>query len=70
MNLQETVKRIEALEEDKAAISDEIKDVYKEAASSGFDKKTLQAVIARRKIERTEREQRDALLATYEGELA
>lgn len=63
--LKSFVARIERLEEDKANIAQDIKDVLTEAESDGFDKKALRSVIRLRKIDRAEREAMDALLDTY-----
>lgn len=63
--LKSVVERIEKLEEEKKAISDDIRDVYAEAKGNGFDVKALRAIIRLRKIEPTEREEQDAILETY-----
>jgi uncharacterized protein (UPF0335 family) len=63
------IERIERLEEEKKGISDDIKDVYLEAKSQGFDPKTMKAVVRRRAIERAQREEQDAILHTYETAL-
>ena len=47
--LKSFIERIEHLEEEKAEVADNIKEVYSEAKSRGFDTKVLRAVIARRK---------------------
>ena len=63
--LKAIVERIEKLEEEKKAISDDIRDVYAESKANGFDVKALRAIIRLRKIEPTEREEQDAILETY-----
>lgn len=63
--LKSIVERIERLDEEKKAISDDIKDVYTEAAASGFDKKALRAVIRLRKLDKAERDEQDALQTMY-----
>lgn len=63
--LKAFVERIEKLEEEKKAISDDIRDVYAESKANGFDVKALRQIIKLRKIEPTEREEQDAILATY-----
>ncbi len=63
--LKAIVERIEKLEEEKKAISDDIRDVYAEAKGNGFDTKALRAIIRLRKIEPTEREEQDLILETY-----
>lgn len=47
--LKSFIERIENLEEEKAEVAENIKEVYSEAKSRGFDTKVLRAVIARRK---------------------
>lgn len=54
-------ERIERLEEEKRAIADDIKDVYKEAVGNGFDGKVLKKVIALRAMDKDDR---DHLLST------
>ena len=63
--LRSYVERIENLEETKAEISSDIKDVFEQANSSGFDKKALRAVIKMRKQDKEEREQLEGIVATY-----
>lgn len=67
--LQAIVQRIERLEEDKAAIAGDIKEVYAEAKANGFDTKILRKVIALRKKEAAERVEEQAILETYMGAL-
>ena len=59
------IERIERLEEEKKAISDDIKDVYSEAASTGYDKKILRQVIKLRKMRADERQEMEAVLEAY-----
>ena len=63
--LKAFVERIEKLEEEKKAISDDIRDVYAESKANGFDVKALRQIIKLRKIEPTERDEQDAILETY-----
>lgn len=63
--LKAFVERIEKLEEEKKAISDDIRDVYAEAKGNGFDVKALRTIIKMRKQEPTEREEQEAILETY-----
>ena len=60
--LRALVERIERLEEEKAALSADIREVYGEAKSSGFDVKTLRQVIRLRKIDHADRQEQEALL--------
>lgn len=59
------VERIERLEEEKKTVADDIKDVYGEAKSMGFDTKILKKVIALRKKDDQERMEEDLILDTY-----
>ena len=61
------VARIERLEEDKAAVMADMKEVYAEAKSMGFDTKILRKVVALRKVDRRERQETEALPELYLG---
>jgi uncharacterized protein (UPF0335 family) len=63
--LRTYVERIERLEEEKAALAGDIKDIYAEAKSTGFDTKAMRTVIRLRKQDATERRDQEAVLATY-----
>lgn len=63
--LKSVVERIEKLEEEKAAIADDIKEVYAEAKANGFDTKILRTVIRLRKQDSNERQEQEALLDLY-----
>jgi len=63
--LKAFVERIERLEEEKKATSDDIRDVYAEAKANGFDVKTLRTVVRLRKLDVAERQEQEAILETY-----
>ena len=63
------IERIERLEEEKKAIADDVKDVYGEAKARGYDTKTMRAIIRLRKMETHDRQEAEALLATYRAAL-
>lgn len=63
--LKAIVERIEHLEEEKKAISDDIRDVYAEAKGNGFDVTALRTVIRVRKQDKAERAEQEAILETY-----
>lgn len=63
--LRSIVERIERLEEEKAAIANDIKEVYAEAKGNGFDTKTLRDVIRLRKKDKAERQEHEAILDLY-----
>jgi len=65
--LRAIIARIERLEEDKANIMADTKEVYAEAKANGYDTKVLRRVIALRKIDRHERQETEALLELYLG---
>lgn len=64
-HLRSFIERIERLEEEKAALTEDIGEVYAEAKSSGFDTKAIRAIIRMRKKDDSERMEEEALLATY-----
>jgi uncharacterized protein (UPF0335 family) len=63
------IERIERLEEEKSGIADDIKDVYAEAKSTGFDVKTMRTIIRLRKMEKHHRDEAEMLLETYKQAL-
>ena len=63
--LRTIVERIERLEEEKAAIAADIKEVYAEAKGNGFDTKVLRKVMRLRKQDRAERQEEEAVLELY-----
>ncbi|MEC9367333.1 MAG: DUF2312 domain-containing protein [Pseudomonadota bacterium] len=63
--LRTIVERVERLEEEKAALAGDIREVFAEAKANGFDVKTLRTVIRLRKQDANEREEQEAILATY-----
>ena len=64
-HLKAFVERVERLEEEKKAIADDVRDVYAEAKSSGFDVKALRTVVKLRKQDVNERKEQEAILETY-----
>lgn len=60
------LQRVEKLEEEKRDLAEDVKQVYLEAKSSGFDVRTIREIVKRRRMKQADREERDALLATYE----
>ena len=63
--LRSIVERIERLEEERKALSGDIKDIYSEAKSAGFDVKVLRQLIRLRKQEPAEIEEQETLLDVY-----
>lgn len=64
-HLRSIIERVERLEEDKAAIAADIKEVMSEAKANGFDTRIIRLVIRIRKKDPAERAEEEALLATY-----
>ncbi|WP_137864390.1 MULTISPECIES: DUF2312 domain-containing protein [unclassified Sphingomonas] len=63
------IERVERLEEEKKGIADDIKDVYAEAKSTGFDVKTMRSIVRLRKMEKHHRDEAEMLLETYKQAL-
>lgn len=63
--LKAFVERIERLEEEKKALTDDIRDVYAESKANGFDVKALRSVVRLRKQDVNERNEQQAILETY-----
>ena len=63
--LKSFVARIERLEEDKAALAHDLKEVYAEARGEGFDIKVLRKIISLRKRDPRERREEEELLDLY-----
>jgi uncharacterized protein (UPF0335 family) len=61
------IERVETLEAEKKGIADDIKDVYAEAKATGFDTKTMKAIVRLRKMEAQARQEAEALLETYKA---
>ncbi|MGV6801702.1 MAG: DUF2312 domain-containing protein [bacterium] len=59
------IERVERLEEDKAAIMEDIKQVFAEAKGEGYDTKIMRQVIRIRKMDRSDRQEQEALLDLY-----
>ena len=63
--LKAIIERIERLEEEKKAISDDIRDVYAEAKGNGYNVKALRTIVRMRKQDASERAEQEAILETY-----
>jgi len=63
--LRSFVERIERLEEEKAALAADIREVYSEAKGAGFDIKTLRQVVRLRKLDQADRREQEELLTVY-----
>ncbi len=63
--LKTIIERIERLEEDKAAVANDIKEVFAEAKGEGFDVKILRKVVRLRKQDKAKRLEEEAILDLY-----
>ena len=63
--LRTIVERIERLDEEKREVAEQIKEVFAESKSNGFDTKTLRKIIALRKKDPNERSEEEAMLDLY-----
>lgn len=63
--LKSLIERIERLEEEKTALSSDIRDIFAEAKSAGFDVKIMRQIIKLRKMNPADRDEQEFLLETY-----
>lgn len=63
--LKQFVERIERLEEEKKAISDDVKDVFAELKGRGFDVAAVREILRIRKQDHSERQEKEAILELY-----
>lgn len=63
------IERIERLEEEKKGIADDIRDVYAEAKSVGYDGKIMRQIVRLRKMKPDDRREMEAILDTYKNAL-
>ena len=63
--LKTIIERVERLEEDKAAVANDIKEVFAEAKGEGFDVKILRKVVRLRKQDKAKRLEEEAILDLY-----
>jgi uncharacterized protein (UPF0335 family) len=64
-HLRQYLERIERLEEEKANLAEDIRDVFAEAKGNGFDVKTMRQVLKIRKMDKNERDEQETLLDLY-----
>jgi uncharacterized protein (UPF0335 family) len=63
--LKSIIERIERLEEEKAGLASDIRDVFAEAKGNGFDVKALRTIVRMRKQDANERQEAETILETY-----
>ena len=64
-HLRAFLERIERLEEEKRAISDDIKEVFAEAKGTGYDVKIMRKIISLRRMDRDKRREEEEILELY-----
>jgi uncharacterized protein (UPF0335 family) len=67
--LKSFIERIERLEEERKALSNDIKEVYAEAKGTGFDTKIMRQVIRLRKMDKDDLDEQEALIDIYKRAL-
>lgn len=67
--LRQYIERVERLEEEKRGISDDIKDVYLEAKSQGYEPKIMRKIVRLRRMQPQDRATEEALIDTYKNAL-
>ncbi len=67
--LRTFVERIERLEEEKAAITADIREVYAEAKGTGFNAKILRQIVRLRRLDQADRREEEAMLELYKRAL-
>ena len=65
--LKQLIERIERLEEEKAGLAEDVRDVYAEAKSAGFETKIMRAIVKLRKMDREKRQEHEELLELYKS---
>jgi uncharacterized protein (UPF0335 family) len=63
--LKAIIERIERLEEEKAALAGDLREVYTEAKSNGFDTKIIRKIVSLRRKDHAERQEEEALMELY-----
>ncbi len=67
--LRQFIERIERLEEEKAALASDVREVYAESKSVGFDPKVMRQIIKLRKMDSADQQELEALIDTYKHAL-
>lgn len=67
--LLQYIERIERLEEEKSGIAEDIRDVYAESKSAGYETKIMRQIIKLRKMDRQKRQEQEELLELYKSAL-
>ena len=67
--LRSFIERIERLEEERRALSGDIKEVYAEAKGSGFDTKIMRQIVRLRRLDKDDLDEQETLLDIYKRAL-
>jgi uncharacterized protein (UPF0335 family) len=67
--LKSYVERIERLEDEKAKVAEDVREVYSEAKANGFDTKTIRQVVKLRKMDHDDRQEQEYMLDLYKKAL-
>lgn len=67
--LRSYIERIERLEEERSALSEDIREVYAEAKGEGFDNKIMRQVVRLRKLDKADFQEQEAILELYKRAL-
>lgn len=67
--LEQYLNKIERLEQEKADLSEEIKDIFQDASSHGFDVKAMKTVLKLKKLDKDKLAEQDAMLELYRDTL-
>lgn len=65
--LRAFIERIERLEEEKKALSDDIREVYAEAKGDGFDPKIMRQIVRLRRMDRADYQEQETMLDLYKS---
>lgn len=63
--IKSIIERVERLEEEKTALAGDIREIYAEAKSNGYDVKVLRQIVRIRKQDTAERQEQEAILDLY-----
>ncbi len=64
-HLKQFIERIERLEDEKKDLAQDVREIYAEAKSQGFDPKIMRQVIRVRRLDKDERDEQEELLTLY-----
>ncbi len=67
--LRQFIERVERLEEEKAALASDVREVYAEAKAVGFDPKIMRQIVKLRKMDTADQQEMEALIDTYKHAL-